>query len=189
MKKQQSALKTNVIYGLIVVVPLAVLALLLIQLVDLLEELGEPLGLESSLSTGVAVIMVLVLLLLVCFVVGALVRTRLGSWSFARLERIILKQIPGYEVIGSILKGFAEKERSHSAVLVQLFGPGTAVFGFVMEEHGNDRLTVFVPSAPAVTMGSVHVVERDRVTLLDASAVDVTSCLSQWGIGAHRVLS
>jgi len=72
--------------------------------------------------------------------------------------------------------------------LVQLFGPGTAVFGFVVEEHENDRLTVFVPSAPAITVGSVHIVERDRVTLLEASAVEVTSCVSQWGIGSRRVL-
>jgi len=37
------------------------------------------------------------------------------------------------------------------------------VFGLVMEESQNGVLTVFLPSAPALTVGSLHVVERDRV--------------------------
>ena len=57
-----------------------------------------------------------------------------------------------------------------------------------MEENQNGVLTVFLPSAPALTVGSLHVVERDRVTFLDASTVDVANCISQWGIGSQKVL-
>jgi uncharacterized membrane protein len=72
--------------------------------------------------------------------------------------------------------------------MVHLHGPGSAVFGLVMEENQNGVLTVFIPSAPALTVGSLHVVERDRVTFLEASTPDVVSSISQWGIGSREIL-
>jgi len=45
-----------------------------------------------------------------------------------------------------------------------------------------------VPSAPALTVGSLHVVDRDRVTFLEATTVDVANCISQWGIGSDKAL-
>lgn len=37
-------------------------------------------------------------------------------------------------------------------------------------------------------MGSLHVVDRERVTMLEASSIDVTNCISQWGIGSQKIL-
>ena len=105
-----------------------------------------------------------------------------------RFEQVVLKQIPGYKIISNVLKGFAEKKTAYPAALVRLFGSRTAVFGFVMEEHDNGLVTVFVPSAPVLTVGMVYVVERDQVTILDAGAIAVTECISQWGIGSQKIL-
>ena len=188
MKKSKSWFKTNLAYGLMIVVPLAVLVLLLAKLVELLQGVAASMRLESTLGAGLAVVAAFMVLLVVCLTLGAIVRTRIGTWSFERIERMILQRVPGYELIGNILKGFVVQKDAYPAVLVQLHGPGTAVFGLVMEEHANGVLTVFLPSAPALTVGSLHVVERDRVTFIDASTVDVANCISQWGIGSQKVL-
>ena len=180
--------RTNVIYGLIVLVPAAIIFLLLVKIVEILEKMAAPLNLESSTNVVVAILLGLLLLLLLCFVVGAFVRTRIGSWSLERLERKILNQIPGYEIISNMLRGFAEKRTAYPAAMVRLYGPGTAVLGFIMEENENGSLTVFVPSAPALTVGSLHVVDRERVTILEAGFMDVTNCISQWGIGLQNIL-
>ena len=87
-----------------------------------------------------------------------------------------------------MLKGFAEKRTAYPAAIVRLYGPGTAVLGFIMEENENGSLTVFVPSAPALTVGSLHVVDRERVTILEAGGMDITNCISQWGIGLQNIL-
>ncbi len=142
---------------------------------------------RKAVAIGGAVLAVLLVLIL-CFVVGVFVRTRLGSWSLERFERTILKQIPGYEIISNALKGFAEKKTAYRAALVRLYGPGTGVLGFIMEENDNGSLTVFVPSVPTLTMGSLHVVDRERVTMLEAGSIDVTNCISQWGIGSRKIL-
>ena len=188
MKNNKSVFRTNVIYGLLVLVPLAVIVLLLAKIVEILENIAAPLNLQSATSVIGAIILALLLVLLLCFVVGAFVRTRLGSWSLDRFERTILKQIPGYTIISNALKGFAEKKTAYRAALIRLYGPGTGVLGFVMEENNNGSLTVFVPSVPTLTVGSLHVVDSERVTMLEAGSIDVTNCISQWGIGSQKIL-
>jgi uncharacterized membrane protein len=188
MKKTKSVFRTNVIYGVLVLVPLAVIILLLAEIVEILENLAEPLQLQSATGVIGAIILALLLVLSICFIAGAIVRTRLGTWSFERFERKILFQIPGFNIISNALKGFAEERTAYRAALVQLYGPGTGVLGFVMEENDNGSLTIFVPSVPTLTVGSLHVVDRERVTLLEAGSIDVTNCISQWGIGSRKIL-
>lgn len=188
MKKPGYSFKTNLLYGLVVIVPLAVLVLLIAKVVEILQTIALSLKLESTVGAGLAIVIALLLLLLVCLGIGAMVRTKIGTWSFKKLEQAILRRVPGYELLGNILKGFAKERDAYPAVLVHLHGPGSALFGLVMEENQNGVLTVFLPSAPALTVGSLHIVERDRVTFLDASTVDVANCISQWGIGSQKVL-
>jgi uncharacterized membrane protein len=188
MKKPKNSLKINTVYGLMVIVPLAVVVMLIAKLVEVLQTIAVGLNLESTLGAGAAVAIAFLLLLLVCFGIGTVVRTKIGSWSFEKLERVILQRVPGYDLIGNILKGFAADKDAYPAVMVRLHGPGSAVFGLLMEEYKNGVMTVFLPSAPALTVGSLHVVDRDRVTFLEANTVDVANCISQWGIGSEKAL-
>jgi uncharacterized membrane protein len=188
MKKSKNWFKTNIVYGLIVLIPVAVLIALIEKLVEILEKLAVSLNLDSALGAGGAVVIAFLLLLLVCLALGAVVRTKIGALSFEKLENAVLQHLPGYELIGNVLKGFAKDKNAYPAVMVCLHGPGSAVFGLLMEEHENGVLTVFLPSAPALTVGSLHVVERDRVTFLDADTVEVVNCISQWGIGSEKAL-
>jgi uncharacterized membrane protein len=188
MKKSKNWFKTNIVYGLIVLIPVAVLIALIEKLVEILEKLAVSLNLDSALGAGGAVVIAFLLLLLVCLALGAVVRTKIGALSFEKLENAVLQHLPGYELIGNVLKGFAKDKNAYPAVMVCLHGLGSAVFGLLMEEHENGVLTVFLPSAPALTVGSLHVVERDRVTFLDADTVEVVNCISQWGIGSEKAL-
>ena len=71
--------------------------------------------------------------------------------------------------------------------MIDLYGAGSSVLGFVMEELAGERLVVFVPLAPTLTIGAVHVVAADRVTVLE-SAMEVTQSISRWGIGTRRAV-
>jgi len=181
--------KTNITYGLIVLIPVAIIVLLLAKIVEVLELIGDPLGLESLTGTAVAIAAGILLLLALCYVVGALVRSRRTGISFERIEAVLLSKVPGYEVLGNVLKGFADDQSSFPPALVNLFGPDAAVFALVMDENEDGTLTIFVPASPALTVGVVHVVNPKLVTRLEASVADVTGCVSQWGIGSRKVLS
>lgn len=184
-----SALGT-VVYGLIVIVPIGIVFLLLVKLTEILEKLAAPLGLETSFGAAIALLIAVVVAVLVVvligWIVGALMQRIL---SYQRFETALLNQIPGYQIVSNIAKGFAAGETRYPAALVELHGPGIGVLGFVMEEHDNDQVTVYVPSVPVPTVGSIYVVKRERLTLLDARAADVADCISQWGVGSKKVVA
>jgi hypothetical protein len=61
LKKSKSVLRTNVIYGLIGLVPAAIIFLLLTKIVEILEKMAVPLNLESNTSVVVAIMLGLLL--------------------------------------------------------------------------------------------------------------------------------
>jgi uncharacterized membrane protein len=188
MNPTQSHFKSNIVYGLIVLIPMAIIFLLVAKLVEILEAYAESLGIESYVGAILAVLLTVFLLLALCFIVGALVRTRIGSWSFERIEKRLLYQIPGYHIFHNMLEGFADQKTTFPRALVQLYGPGSAVLGFVMEDHADGKMTVFVPASPTLTVGHVHIVDRQRVTLLDAGMIEIVDCITQWGVGAEKII-
>jgi uncharacterized membrane protein len=109
MAKGKSTIKLNLIYGLMALVPLALIALLLTQLAGVLGKIGKLLGLQSVWGEFAAVLLGLVALALLCYLIGVMVRTKIGTWSFDRLEAKLFKQIPGYLLVRNLLTGFAEK--------------------------------------------------------------------------------
>ena len=189
-KQSQHPIIGTIIYGLLVIVPLAVVFLLLVKLTEILEKIAAPLGLESALGAALALVLValaaLLVVLLLSFIVGSLMRRAV---SYETVEKKILNQIPGYTIVANIAKGFSDKSVAYPAAMIELHGPGTAVFGFVMEEHVSGLVTVFVPSTPVLTVGNVHLVERKRITILEAGASDVANCISQWGIGSAKIVA
>jgi uncharacterized membrane protein len=180
----------TVVYGLFIIVPVAVVFLLLVKLTEILEKVAAPLGLESSFGAAIVLLIAIVIAVLMVlsfsWIVGSIMRRAV---SYEKFEATILNQIPGYQIIAKVAKGFSEGEVSYPPALIELHGPGAAVLGFVMEEHDNGQVTVFVPSTPVLTMGNIYLVERERITPLKASAADVADCISQWGMGSRKIVA
>jgi uncharacterized membrane protein len=178
----------STVTGLIALVPLAIVGLLAIEALRLLGEVAKPLALESRVLAALVVVGGAAALVAVCFFVGSLVRTRLGSSAYGAVEARYLRRLPGYEPVVSILRGFAEKSAGYRPALVSLYGPGAEVFALVIEENGDGSLTVFVPSAPTMAMGTVHIVAPERVRMLAATVSELTGCVGQWGVGSTKIV-
>ena len=99
----------TVIYGLFILVPVAVVFLLLVKLTEILEKIAAPLGLESNFGAAIALLIAIVIALLVVllfsWIVGAIMRRVV---SYQKFETTILNQIPGYQIIANIAKGFSD---------------------------------------------------------------------------------
>ncbi len=182
-------IRNNLIYGVLTLVPLGVGIVVLFKLISALETLTEKLNLGSNLGTAIAAILAIVAFLVLTYMVGALVRTSIGLYLHEHFEQKILVNIPGYNIISRILKGGVEDNNDYKPALVQLYGEGTSVFGFIMEKNDNDTVTVFVPSTPALSVGVVHVVVAERVKQLDAGYMDVFTCLGEWGVGSNKLIT
>jgi uncharacterized membrane protein len=184
----KSLIATNLVYGVIALIPIAIVVAVVLEVLKLLGEIAKPLALHSRLGAALVVILGLVGLAVLCFLLGSLIRTRLGSTTFETIERRFLNRLPVYEPVANLLRGFARKSEGYQPALVALFGPGTGVFCLVMEDNGDGTVTVFAPSAPTMAVGMVHVVQKDRVTALKTNLSDLSTCISQWGVGSRKIL-
>ena len=187
MKRLASGISTNIIYGAIALLPVAVLVYVLVKLFGFLKKLSAPLlpylSANPYVDTLLLVLLTVLTVLALCYIFGALVNTQIGALSFERIEKKARDIIPGYEIIENLLRGMAGNKMSYSPALIALSAPGTATLGFVMEDDGDAYLTIFVPTAPVMTVGSIHVVERSRVRLIEGSSMGAANCITQWGLG------
>lgn len=192
----KNTIRLNILYGIMAILPVAIIALLLVQVaqvaIAISEPLREALGLKA-LGIVLAVLLAAIAVLVLCFVLGAMVRTRLGTLSFAKLEQMVFKKLPFYELVQRLIRGVADQEQSYAPAMVDLYGSGAQVFALVIEDNSSQTagdagsFTIFVPVSPTPAIGTVYVVDRSRVALLDSNLIDLTDCLSQWGLGATKL--
>ena len=129
MEKLKNFLKTSLLGGVVVILPVAILVSVTLWIFDLVTGLIEPLTRllisDSQLNEKAAEILVIILIVMTCFFVGVLVRTQLGGFLYRFLETRILKLAPGYSMIKeTVLQIFGSRKDSpfSSVALVQVFG-------------------------------------------------------------------
>ena len=178
----------NIFYGICVIVPLTIATLVIIKLTKFLNKIAKPLNLESYLGASLVIILAILTLLLICFLIGFFIQK---VFAFDSFENKVLIKIPGYEIISTIVKGFASSS-NHSAfpaVMIELHSSGVSSFGFIMEKHDNGLFTVFVPSSPVLTVGNTYVAKASQLIFLDAKSQEVADCISKWGTGSAKLLA
>ena len=190
MKHIISRIRTNIFYGAIALLPVVVLAFIIFKLFEILQKLLD--GLSPYLSTssllgiGLLLLVTILTLLSLCFLFGVFVNTGIGALLIKRMSTGLSENIPGYNIISNLMSGMAGGKMSYPPALITLFAPGSASLGFVMEDVGGEYLTVFIPLAPIMTVGAIHLVERNRVQLIEGSSINAANCVTQWGMGLEK---
>jgi len=113
MEKLKNFLKTSLLGGVVVILPVAIPVSVTLWLFDLVTGPIEPLTRllisDSQINEKAAEILGIILILLACFFVGVLVRTQLGDFLYPR----ILKLAPGYSMIKkTVLQIFGSRKDS-----------------------------------------------------------------------------
>lgn len=180
-------IKTTLIGGFLVVLPLGLLIVIVVKLGQLLMPIAEPIG--GRLPSGLRFpnLVVVVILLFACFLVGLSARTNAGRGAGSLLEQTVLERVPGYEILRSLTRriGNVEEGEKFAPALVEI--EEALVPGFVVEGLADGHYTVFVPSAPTPAVGTIYVIAEPRVHLVDVSFVEAVRCVSSWGVGARKM--
>ena len=153
MKRFVAFLKATALGGVVVVLPAWLAVLLVLKALGQLQGFVKPVS--SHLPQTVAhpsVIAVLVLIAL-CFLVGALIQTAIGAKVEHAAERAVLEKIPGYTVLRSLASRLSDQSETASfqPALVEI--EEALVPGFIVEQHSGNRSTVFIPSVPTPMLG------------------------------------
>lgn len=189
MKVLVEFLKTTLIGGLLIVVPTYLAVLLLAKAVGgLLALLGPIVALLPQGVQHFGRILAIVLVVLVCFVLGLIARTAIGRRAIEAFERHVLERLPGFALLRSVVRRVsgAGDEAEFQPVLVEIEEALTP--GFIVEEIGDDRFVVLVPSVPTPAAGSLYILPRERVHWVDVPITEAIAVITRWGAGTSGLL-
>ena len=188
MKNITEFIKTTLLGGLFVLLPLLLLYLLLAETFGLIVGLATPIAdlfPEGTFDEAkFPVLLAVILIVVVSFLIGLMLRLEIGRRMGGWIEKRVLGRLPAYEALKKLTSGFVEtgKEGSfQSAFLISENGDRDPVY--VVEEHADGHMTVLVSWSPTAFAGSVKIVKRERVEMLDVSLGDFSKALSYWGVG------
>ena len=193
MKSLLEFLKTTLLGGLLVLLPLVLFYLMLAEMLQLVVALATPIADLFPKGTfdrvNAPVLIALILIVGASFLFGLALRSmtlrRFGRW----IERAVIGRLPLYNAVKSLSRGLIGAKEEAAFKPAVLNSPnGEREIVYVIEEHGDGQATVLVPWAPASFAGSVKIMSGERIEMLDASLGDTSRVLSHWGIGARELL-
>jgi len=185
-------LRELVVDGVLLALPIAAVVFLLVKAVRLVGKVTAPVAALTPpgrlFGIGIADVLAVLGLILALAALGAFARLRMARRFTAMLERSVLHRIPGYMVLKTSLTAYAHEGAEDFRPALVAFDDNT-VLGLVVEssEVADGNVTVFVPGAPSTTSGSVMMVSRDRVTVLQGTTAGALRSLSRLGAGLQTL--
>jgi len=191
MGRLKSFLKTSLLGGVVVILPVAILAAVSVWIFNLVTGLIEPLTRllieDSQVNEYTAEVLVIILVIVSCFFVGVTVRTRLGAFLYRLIETRILKLAPGYSMIkDTVLQIFGSRKDSpfSSVAIARIFGNDTRVTAFITDTHADGSYTVFVPTGPNPTSGLIYHLDGKYVQPVNIPVQDAMRSIISCGAGS-----
>jgi uncharacterized membrane protein len=193
MKKITEFLKTSLSGGFFVMMPLVMFYLLVDEMIELLVVLATPIAdlFPPGLFENIELpgVIALILLLGASFLFGLALRSealrKIGHW----VERTLLGKLPIYNAVKRLSRGLigAKEDGVFRPALLHSEN-GEREIVYLIEEDGKGQVTVLVPWAPASFAGSLKILSRDRIELLDSNLGDTSRVLGHWGVGTFELL-
>ena len=187
MKTIARFLKVTLVGGLLVVLPLWVSLLMLFKAINGALKMLLPIARLLPQKIVHEKISAILLLLLICFVVGLLTRTRLGQRIGHWIMENILDRIPGFALIRGMTRQFVgnKEETLFQPALVEI--EEALVPAFIIEKHTDGQFTVFVSSSPTPMAGAIYILSPERVHPVDVPLRKAMVCVTKWGAGAAEM--
>jgi uncharacterized membrane protein len=179
-------LKSTIIGGLVVLVPVTVLGAVLAWVLPIFLKIVVPvfnwLPDKSVGGVSFAVVAALIGLVGACFVVGLVAETAMVRRLGTGADKLALF-VPGYALMKHVGADVVGIERKNPVKTVLARFEASWQVGFLMETFADGRHLVFVPGVPRALIGTLHVMEPNRVQVLTMSVSSALDILSRLGVG------
>lgn len=169
--------------GATVLLPIVLFFLLIQWLVGFLAGFTEPMILlvtgEKEINDVLAVLISLVLIFGSCFLIGLVIRTRVGEWLNKWIDHLLVRIAPGYrtirDLVVQLLGGSKDSDLlGGTPVIARIYGPDcpVTVTAIITSRHKNGWVTVFVPTAPIPTSGVTYHLPPECIEPLTGVSVE-----------------
>jgi uncharacterized membrane protein len=174
--------------GALLLLPVYLAVLLLLKAMKSLGKVVRPLARLLPQSFPGETVISLLLVLLLCLLVGLLLRTSFGRAAWQKIENSLLQKIPGYAVIRGMTRQLAGQTEEHTwrPALAEI--EDALVPAFIVEELDGGSYAVFVPSAPTPLAGAIYILTPERVHPLNVPLTHAIKVLAHWGSGSKELV-
>jgi uncharacterized membrane protein len=174
--------------GFLFLIPIYLAILLLLKAMKSLGRVVRPMARLLPESFPAETVISLLIVLVLCLLVGVVLRTSLGQVGRTRIENSLLCKIPGYEVIRSMTRQLAGQgeENAWQPALAEI--ENALVPAFIVEELDDGRFTVFVPSVPTPLAGTIYILTPERVHPLNIPFTHALKAITRWGSGSRELV-
>jgi uncharacterized membrane protein len=189
MKEIRKHMLSALVKGFIAIVPVYLAILLLLKAMGSVAGLVKPLASLLPDWLPAVNLMALLFVLIICLVVGMIIQTPFGRSIRERIERSLFERIPGYALLRSLTQQLTGESRENiwKPALVEI--EEALVPAFIIEDFGDGRYAVFVPSVPTPLAGAVYILEGNRVHPIDVPFTKALSVISRWGQGSKDLVA
>lgn len=186
-------LKTTLLGGLFVLLPLILLWLGLSEIAGLLVTMATPIAdlFPAGVFDKVTAPAVVAVILLVgaSFILGLAAKSAMINRLGRKFEDGVLEKVPMYRMLKIVSSALIDTDKSDISAAMVSDGSGGGDPCYVMEKHQDGRATVLLPWSPASFAGSIKVVQQSDLEFLDCSIDEYSRSLSQMGIGVEECIS
>jgi len=193
MEKFKSFLKTSIIGGVVVILPMFIFIMVFKWLfgwvTDIIQPLTDLIVTKSNMSKIIADALVIAVILISCFIIGIIVKTKIGKFIHENLESRILKIAPGYNTIKEIVMQLIGKKIPFASVaLVRIFENDTLMTAFITDTHADGSYTVFIPTAPNPTSGFIYHIKNEYIQHVNIPVEEAMRSIITCGAGSKKIL-
>lgn len=187
-------LKSALFRGMLILLPILFLIIIVKEFFELIIGLATPIAdlFPASLIESIPETKILAALLIVgaALIIGifSLLPSAAGVGRF--IERHTVDKLPVYRPLKTLLQALLGAEQSNAfkpALLASDSGVVDPVY--VIEDKGGPRLVVLVPWTPASFAGSLKLVPRQQLKMLDLTLDEFSLCIGHYGVGMSELLS
>lgn len=181
-------LKSNILGGIVFLVPILVIVLLLQEAMDIMIIVTDPLDELVPVDTiggfAVANMIAVISLLLVCLLAGLAAK----SVYFKRINKSIDSKLkillPGYALIRGLASGIHKDDADdHMSAVIARFKDSSQI-GVEVERLENGLVVVYLPGSPNPWSGRIVYMTEDRIEKLDVEFSTMAQVMESIGIGS-----
>ena len=188
-------IRTTLLGGTLVVLPIVILILVFNWLYEFIADKLRPITniiLETAkMQEFGAAALALAIILILFFLVGLIIRTNIGRVFFEFFENKTLSKLPLYKIIKETTIQLMGSNRTlfKNVALVRLFGNDTQITAFVTEKYDDGSCTVFVPSGPIPSAGFIYHVNKENVKIINYPVHKAMKTIFSLGAGSKELLN
>ena len=185
-------LKATMAGGLLFLLPVALIAIVLKQAMQLVEKIVRPISnylpVEAVVGVWGETLLAAVVLMLVSLVAGLFARTNVGRRIMRWFENSLLGGLPQYQMVKSMAEGLAHVESAEGVDPALVSIEGGWQIGYLLEPLEDGWVTVFLPQAPTPMSGNVMYLPADRVRPLRITIGQAMALVKHIGVGSGEAL-